>query len=121
MKRGPKSLHSGNFVAGQLRPGQGRPVGVGNKTTMRAREAISLFVEGNVDRLSGWLDEIAKDNPKAAFDAFMSVVEYHIPRLARKEHTGEGGGAITFKWETTPEPSPSPTVRENSNNQSTTP
>lgn len=28
---------------------------------------------------------MAEDNPKAAFDSFMSVVEYHIPKLARTE------------------------------------
>lgn len=63
----------------------GRPKGVPNKATTAAREAISLFVEGNVDRLSGWLDEIALKDPKQAFDCFMSVVEYHIPKLQRTD------------------------------------
>jgi len=64
----------------------GRPKGVPNKATMQAREAIAMFVEGNVDRLNGWLDQIAESNPKDAFDRFMSVVEYHIPKLARTEN-----------------------------------
>lgn len=63
----------------------GRPKGVANKATTQAREAIAMFVEGNVDRLNGWLDDIAADSPKDAFDRFMSVVEYHIPKLARTE------------------------------------
>lgn len=67
----------------------GRTKGVPNKSTTQAREAIALFVEGNVDRLCGWLDEIAKDSPKDAFDRFMSVVEYHIPKLARSENKSE--------------------------------
>jgi hypothetical protein len=53
---------------------------------MQAREAIAMFVEGNVDRLNGWLDDIAADSPKDAFDRFMSVVEYHIPKLQRTDH-----------------------------------
>lgn len=61
---------------------------------MLAREAIAMFVEGNVERLSGWLDEIAADSPKDAFKCFMDVVEYHIPKLERIEHTGAGGGPI---------------------------
>lgn len=72
----------------------GRPVGVPNKATQNAREAIATFVEGNVDRLTTWLDEIAVDDPDAAFKAFMSVVEYHIPKLARSELTGKDGKDI---------------------------
>lgn len=72
----------------------GRPVGAVNKSTANAREAISAFVDGNAERLSGWLDQIALNDPKDAFNAFMSVVEYHIPKLQRQERTGEGGGPI---------------------------
>lgn len=63
----------------------GRPKGAVGKTTQQAREAIAMFVEGNVDRLNDWLDQIAADSPKDAFDRFMSVVEYHIPKLARTD------------------------------------
>lgn len=68
-----------------LPPGPGRPKGLPNKATSQAREAIAKFVEGNVDRLNGWLDDIALESPKEAFDRFMDVVEYHIPKLARTE------------------------------------
>ena len=34
-------------------------------------------------------------NPKGAFDAIQSVIEYHIPKLARVEQTGKDGGPIT--------------------------
>ncbi len=71
-------------INGQPIP-NGRPKGVPNKATTQAREAIAMFVEGNVDRLNGWLDAIADKDPKDAFDRFMSVVEYHIPKLARTE------------------------------------
>lgn len=63
----------------------GRKKGTANKATQTAREAIALFVEGNVHRLTSWLDEVATENPKQAFDMFMQVVEYHIPKLARTE------------------------------------
>ena len=72
----------------------GRPTGVPNKSTAAAREAIAAFVEGNVDRLTGWLDKMAEDNPEAAFKAFMSVVEYHVPKLQRSEITGKDGKDI---------------------------
>mgnify|MGYP003475770693 CR=1 FL=1 len=75
-------------------PNAGRPAGSPNKATTNAREAIAAFVEGNVGRLNGLLDRIAEDNPKAAFDCIMGICEYHIPKLARTEHTGENGGKI---------------------------
>lgn len=70
---------------GGKQEGAGRPAGTPNKATAQAREAIAAFVEGNVERLNGWLDAIANESPKQAFDCFMGVVEYHIPKLARTE------------------------------------
>lgn len=70
----------------------GRVAGVANKATSQARGAIAAFVDGNADRLSGWLDEIyQKDGPKDAFNAMTSLLEYHVPKLARNEMTGAGG------------------------------
>lgn len=77
--------------------GAGRVAGVPNKSTQNAREAIAQFVDGNAHRLVEWLDRIAIDSPKDAFTCFQSVVEYHIPKLARTEHTGKDGAAIETK------------------------
>jgi hypothetical protein len=77
--------------------GKGRPKGAINKSTKNAREAIARFIDGNADRLQGWLDEIAEDpkqGPKAALDCFRDLLEYHVPKLARVEHTGENGGPV---------------------------
>ena len=86
----------------------GRQAGTPNKATNEARQAIASFVDGNAHRLTEWLDQVANGvkvieqtedgevlekyvvppNPAKAFDMFQSVVEYHIPKLARTEHTG---------------------------------
>ena len=64
----------------------GRSRGTPNRATANAREAIARFVDGNADRLQGWLDSIAQeDGPKAAFDCFLSLIEYHVPKLTRSE------------------------------------
>ena len=77
----------------------GRPPGSPNKATASAREAIGAFVDANSPRLQGWLDQIAtgvpkpgeegeyiiNPNPAKAFELFQSVVEYHVPKLARTE------------------------------------
>lgn len=78
--------------------GKGRAKGTPNKATGMAREAIAKLVEGNVDQLQDWLNQIAQDEkqgPAVAFKLLMDVMEYHIPKLARTEHTGEDGGALT--------------------------
>lgn len=73
----------------------GRRAGTPNKATASAREAIARFVDGNADRLQEWLDKIAEsDGPRAAFNCFTDLLEYHVPKLARNEHTGKDGGAI---------------------------
>lgn len=73
----------------------GRPKGVPNKSTKLAREAIAQFVDGNVPKMQRWLNAIAKKHGElAAFKCLTDVMEYHIPKLGRTEHTGEGGGAI---------------------------
>lgn len=80
-----------DFPEGDLNPSRGRPKGSPNKATRQAREDIAEFVNGNAHRLIGWLDLIAVDNPMAAFDRYMSVVEYALPKLQRQEITGKDG------------------------------
>lgn len=87
----------------------GRTLGTPNKVTARAREAIALLVEANIERLQGWLDEIAegkqgKDgvfvvqpNPTKAFELLQSLLEYHVPKLARAEMIVQDAGPIETK------------------------
>lgn len=75
--------------------GKGRPKGIPNKATRNAREAIAALVENNMDRMQGWLDEIAQEQgAMAAWKCMQDVIEYHVPRLARTEHVGDGGGPV---------------------------
>jgi hypothetical protein len=85
--------------------GKGRPKGAVNNATRTAREAIARFVDGNAGKLDKWLQEVAdgdpengiKPNPAKAFELFQSVVEYHVPKLARTEVTGADGGPVEVK------------------------
>jgi hypothetical protein len=98
--------------------GAGRPAGSPNKATTEARQAIASFVDGNAHRLTGWLDKVAEGvkvevmddkgnvvgeeyvvppNPAKAFDMFQSVVEYHIPKLARQEHVGDDNKPLVIE------------------------
>ena len=96
----------------------GRVAGTPNKATNEARQAIASFVDGNAHRLTGWLDQVAEGvkvevmdehgnpvgheyvvppNPAKAFDMFQSVVEYHIPKLARQEHVGDDNRPLVIE------------------------
>lgn len=80
------------------RRGGGSRKGVPNKVTQNAREAIAALVENNVDRLQDWLEQIAaQQGAEKAWRCFMDVVEYHIPKLQRTEHVGDGGGPVVIK------------------------
>ena len=94
----------------------GRAAGTPNKATNDARQAIASFVDGNAHRLTEWLDQVANGvkvvemegdeavekyvvppNPAKAFDMFQSVVEYHIPKLARMEHSGSDNQPLVIE------------------------
>jgi len=95
----------------------GRQAGTPNKATNEARQAIASFVDGNAHRLTEWLDQVANGvkvieqtdegdilekyvvppNPAKAFDMFQSVVEYHIPKLARMEHSGSDTNPVVIE------------------------
>lgn len=91
----------------------GRTSGTPNRATAEAREAIARFVDANASRLQEWLDAVAggvrelgddgaptgkhvvSPNPQRAFELFQSVIEYHVPKLARTEVTGKDGGPVS--------------------------
>lgn len=76
---------------------RGRKPGIPNRATTNAREAIARIVDGNAHRLQGWLDQIAvEQGPEKAFRCFQDLIEYHVPKLARHEHTGDGGGPVVI-------------------------
>lgn len=79
---------------------KGRPKGSPNRATADVRAAIAAFAEGNAHKLQDWLDRVAegsggiKPDPAKAADLYLRAIEYHIPKLARTEVTGQDGGPV---------------------------
>lgn len=100
---------SANKQSGNIK-GAGRPAGSPNKSTSMAREAIARFVDGNTDKMQGWLESVAEGiqdeetgkwlvppNPEKAFAMLQSVVEYHVPKLARQEVVGDDKAPVKIQ------------------------
>ena len=77
----------------------GRRKGTPNKATAVSREALAVFVDGNVDRLQIWLDEIhAAEGASAAFKAYASLLEFHLPKMQRIERQTNVDNHIVVSW-----------------------
>ena len=100
---------SANKQSGNIK-GAGRPAGSPNKSTASAREAIARFVDGNTDKMQDWLEQVANGvydettgkwivfpNPEKAFSMLQSVVEYHVPKLARQEVVGDDKAPVKIQ------------------------
>ena len=77
--------------------GKGRPPGSLNKSTSAVREAIARMADENADNFVGWLNQVAASNPEKACDIYLKAIEYHIPKLARTEVTGQDGQPVALQ------------------------
>ena len=91
----PKEIENTEKRAGNR--GKGRPRGSPNKTTAEVREAVARLVSMNIDDADEWLTMVAygdkdlgvKADPAKALDLFAKISEFHMPKLARTEVTGD--------------------------------
>lgn len=85
------------MAKGGAKPGErrgGRKKGTPNRTTADARTAFAMLVQDSLPELRGWLTRTGKDDPARALEIVIKLAEYHIPKLARTEVTGRGGGPV---------------------------
>lgn len=73
----------------------GRAAGTPNKATADVRAVIALIAERNIEQVEQWLKDI--DDPAKRIGLFLDLCEYHIPKLARTEHTGKDGKDLTVE------------------------
>ncbi len=92
-----KKIEATGGIANLTNMGKGRPKGVPNKSTQIVRDAIANLLERNAPQMDKWLNEVAQDDPYKALDLMNKLCEYHIPKLARTEHTGKDGGDIKHR------------------------
>lgn len=76
---------------GQTGNPNGRPKGSPNKATHYVREAYQKLTEDNLENMTRWLQTIAAEDPKVAFELMLKMSEYVLPKLQRQEITGSDG------------------------------
>jgi hypothetical protein len=86
-------------------PGSGRQRGTPNKTTAKSRALFAHAFEALSGDFERWVRQLAKEDLRAACEAILALAEYHVPKLGRLEHTGEGGGPVVVRLISLPEDS----------------
>lgn len=72
------------FKKGKSKTG-GRNEGVQNKKTKEVRAAFKQLIEDNLDNMTQWLEDVAKDDPSKALTHIQGLSEYILPKLQRTE------------------------------------
>jgi hypothetical protein len=84
------------FEKGQSGNPSGRPVGASSEQTKKMKAAFGYLIEGNLDRMTEWLDQIAEQDPKSAMDIIIRLSERFIPKLSQQQLV-DGDGENLFK------------------------
>lgn len=71
------------YVKGKSGNPAGRPKGSRNRSTTAMQEALAKLVDANLENLTVWLNRIAVDDPKGAFQCMLSLIEFHMPKMSR--------------------------------------
>jgi hypothetical protein len=81
----------------------GRVAGTPNKATKEFRDTVTRLLEDNASNMADWLKKVAEGHgdvkaaPEKALDLLAKLAEFAAPKLARTEHTGADGGALTVE------------------------
>jgi hypothetical protein len=68
---------------------KGKDKGTLNHDKRRFKEFLEKLLEDNAPKMESWLNDIAKDDPMAAFSVIKDFAEFCHPKLARTETVHE--------------------------------
>lgn len=68
---------------------KGRPPGAINRSTEQMKLSIARATNRVLDDMPVILDKLIKEDPKAAVDLAIKLMEFHIPKMSRVEMKAE--------------------------------
>jgi hypothetical protein len=68
---------------------KGRPAGALNRSTEQMKLSIARATNRVLDDMPVILDKLIKEDPKAAVDLAIKLMEFHIPKMSRIEMKAE--------------------------------
>ena len=68
---------------------KGRPAGSMNRSTEQMKLSIARATNRVLDDMPVILDKLIKEDPKAAVDLAIKLMEFHIPKMSRVEMKAE--------------------------------
>tara|TARA_R110002153_G_scaffold141676_1_gene292817 strand:+ start:291 stop:605 length:315 start_codon:yes stop_codon:yes gene_type:complete len=79
------------FKPGESGNPEGRKKGSQNHYTKQTKEAFGMLLEGNLENLSTWLEQVAEEDPKEALKIVMALSERFVPKLSQQALTDADG------------------------------
>lgn len=84
------------FKKGKSGNVKGKPKGSISKVTKDQRERAALIIDNNIEKMQGWIDKVAAENPERAYKMVLDMFEFSLPKLKAIELSGPGGKDLTF-------------------------
>ena len=85
------------FTKGKPKTG-GKKKGTPNKKTMLLDTFCQDIIEGGIERFNDSMNKLAEKNPKMYVDAYLSLLEYVKPKLARHDTSVTTKGELNIIW-----------------------
>ncbi len=89
--RSDKGLFAPGNTINKMRADRVGSAGLEGIKRRQFREKLQQFSELNFDQVQGWFGEVAAKDPAEAIRLYLNLLEFCLPKLARVEHSGEGG------------------------------
>ena len=85
------------FEKGKPKTG-GKIKGNPNKKTLILETFCEDIIEGGIGRFNEAMETLAEKNPTKYIDAYLALLEYVKPKLARQDVNLDAKGELSIKW-----------------------
>ena len=77
---------------------KGKPKGIRSEKTLILETFCEDIIEGGIERFNQAMNTLAERNPPKYIDAYLALLEYVKPKLARQDVNLDAKGELSIKW-----------------------